>query len=89
MAHVTFTQSLQRHLDAPPSDVDGRTVREALEQVFGRIPHLRGYVVDDQGRLRKHVVIFVDGQLIEDRDRLSDEVGPQSELLVMQALSGG
>jgi hypothetical protein len=89
MAQVTFTQNLQRHLSAPPTNVEAETVREALEQVFGQVPHLRSYVVDDQGRLRKHVVIFVDGQLIEDRDQLSDEVGPQSELLVMQALSGG
>jgi hypothetical protein len=46
-------------------------------------------VLDDQGRLRKHVIVFVDGQLLEDRDQLSDGVEPTSELLVMQALSGG
>ena len=89
MPQVMFTQNLQRHLSAPPTEVEASTVREALDEVFRKIPTLRGYVVDDQGRLRKHVVIFVDGRLIEDRELLSDELGPASELLVMQALSGG
>ncbi len=65
------------------------TVREALDNAFREQPKLRTYVLDDQGRLRKHVVIFVDGQLIRDRGGLSDSVGESSELLVMQALSGG
>ena len=89
MPQVTFTQNLQRHLDVPSCAVEGGTVREALEQVFRHNPMLRSYVLDDQGRLRKHVVIFVDGQVITDRTRLSDAVGSSSELLVMQALSGG
>jgi molybdopterin synthase sulfur carrier subunit len=89
MPRVSFTQNLQRHLSAPPRQVPGATVREALDHVFDENPRLRGYVLDDQNRLRKHVAIFVDGQMIHDRDRLSDEVGPASELFVMQALSGG
>jgi len=89
MPQVSFTQNLQRHLSAPPRQVSGATVGEALDHVFRENPRLRGYVLDDQNRLRKHVAIFVDGQMIHDRDRLSDEVGPASELFVMQALSGG
>ena len=54
----------------------------------GRTGPLRP-VIDDQGRLRKHVVIFVDGQAIQDRAQLGDAVEDESELLVMQALSGG
>ena len=89
MPQVTFTQNLQRHLSAPPRRVEGGTVGEALDVVFDENPRLRGYVLDDQGRLRKHVVIFVDGQMIQDRARLTDEVRPTSEVVVMQALSGG
>ncbi len=89
MPQVTFTQNLQRHLAAPPCRVGGATVRESLEEVFLANPRLRGYVLDDQNRLRKHVVIFVDGQIVGDRERLTDPVRPASELFVMQALSGG
>ena len=86
---MKFTQHMQQRLAAPNMDVSGSTVREALDHAFRDQPQLRSYVLDDQGRLRKHVVIFVDGQLIEDRGGLSDSVGQSSELLVMQALSGG
>lgn len=89
MPEVIFTQNLQRHLSAPPVGVHGSTVREVLDQVFVQNPKLRGYVLDDQGRLRKHVVVFVNGQLIEDRAQLSDPLEASSEVMVMQALSGG
>jgi sulfur-carrier protein len=89
MAHVEFTANLQRHLSAPPQNVPGATVREALDAVFRGNPRLRGYVLDDQGALRKHVVIFVDGQAIHDRAGLTDAVQPDSSVYVMQALSGG
>jgi len=89
LPRVRFTQHLERHVSAPAADVPGATVREALESVFRDNPRLRGYVLDDQGRLRRHVMVFVDGDQVHDRDRLSDSVGDASELFVMQALSGG
>ncbi len=64
-------------------------MREVLDDVFRQNPQLRGYVLDDLGHLRKHVVVFIDGEMIEDRTALSDPVAPTSELFVMQALSGG
>ena len=89
MPEVSFTQNLQRHLSAPPARVGGGTVRETLDAVFRKNPELRGYVVDDQGRLRTHIVVFVNGEMIEDRVGLTDPVDPGAELYVMQALSGG
>ena len=69
--------------------MNGATVRESLDQVFAEHPQLRGYVIDEQGRLRKHMVIFVDGKPASDRTDLSDAVAADSEIYVMQALSGG
>jgi sulfur-carrier protein len=89
MPEVTFTAALERHLAAPPARVGGATVREALEEVFRGNPRLRSYVLDDQGRLRRHVVVFVDGEPVLDRDGLGDPVGPAARVFVMQALSGG
>ncbi len=89
MPSVKFTQNLERHLAVPAREVEGATVRQALDAVFDENPRLRSYVLDDQGRLRRHVVVFIDGEMIEDRTKLSDTVGPSSELFVMQALSGG
>lgn len=89
MATVSFTPNLERHVQCPTSTVDGATVREVLERVFADNPRLRGYVVDETGALRHHMLVFVDGQQIGDRERLTDAVRPTSEVYVMQALSGG
>jgi hypothetical protein len=89
MPRVAFTPQLQRFLDAPPQAVAGRTVRQALEAVFAGNPRLRGYIVDEHGQLRKHVTVFVGDRALVDRLGLSDAVGPDTEIFVLQALSGG
>ncbi|MGH7142614.1 MAG: MoaD/ThiS family protein [Planctomycetota bacterium] len=89
MPTVTFTQNLQRHVSLPPTQVKATTVRQALDRVFRRHPTARGYVLDEHGALRYHMVIFVDGTQIKHRETLQDRVGPQAEIYVMQALSGG
>lgn len=89
MPRVTFTANLQRHLDVPSLEAGGTTVREVLDAVFAQKPLLRSYIVDDQGRLRRHVNVFVKSQRIADRDGLSDPVGAGDEVFVFQALSGG
>ncbi|MGI9317318.1 MAG: MoaD/ThiS family protein [bacterium] len=90
MASVNFTPNLQRHVNCPTTDAQGETVAEVLDQVFSQQPFLRGYVLDEQGALRKHMVIFLDGIALQDRVRLSDPVTRKdSEIFVMQALSGG
>jgi len=88
MPHLTFTQHISRHVPCPARDVAGKTVRQALDAYFQAEPQVRGYVLDEQGALRKHVVVFVDGAQANARD-LADEVGEHSVISVMQALSGG
>jgi sulfur-carrier protein len=89
MARVTFTDNLKRHVSCPSLEVGGATVREILEEAFAIEPRLRSYVLNDQGGLRRHVVVFVDGAQIEDRRMLSDPVSAAADVYVMQALSGG
>lgn len=50
---------------------------------------MRGYVLDDQECVRRHVAVFVDGAMACDRVGLSDTVRAGSEIYVVQALSGG
>jgi sulfur-carrier protein len=89
MAKVVFTPNIQRHVALPESEVSGRTVRDVLDAVFAENPQARGYVLDDQSGLRKHMTIFVDGRMIRDRARLTDVVSQSSTVYVFQALSGG
>jgi molybdopterin converting factor small subunit len=89
MARVVFTANLQRHVPCPPGEAAGDTVRAVLEVVFAANPAARGYVLDEQGALRKHMCVFVNGEQIRDRATLSDPVGAGDQVYVMQALSGG
>jgi sulfur-carrier protein len=89
MPTVFFTRALQRFLPAPPMEVAGGTVGEALAAAFALRPALRGYVLDDQGALRRHVAVYVDGESVKDRLRLADPVGERGEIHVFQALTGG
>jgi molybdopterin converting factor small subunit len=89
MPVVRFTANIQRHVACPALEVGGGTVRAALDAYFVQVPGARGYVLDDQGRLRKHMVAFIDGRQVEDRDGLADAVAPAAELDIVQALSGG
>jgi sulfur carrier protein ThiS len=89
MAHLFFAPSIQRHVAMPAREVDARTLGEALESAFAEQPRLRGYILDDQGSLRKHLAVFVDGRPVRDRQHLSDALGEESQVYVIQALSGG
>lgn len=90
MTSVSFTPNLRRHVSCPTTTAQGDTVGEVLEKVFANEPFLRGYVLDEQGALRKHMVIFLDGIALKDRTKLSDPITrDNSEIFVMQALSGG
>ena len=89
MATVSFTPNLKRHVACPVAEAPGATVREVLDRVFADNPQLRGYVLDDQAGLRRHMSVFVDGQQVKDRAGLSDAVAPDAAIFVAQALSGG
>ena len=89
MPTVLFTSALRRFLATPTVRVGGATVGEALAAVFATNPGLRGYVLDDQGAVRRHVTVFVNGEAIKDRLRLSDLAKESDEIYVFQALSGG
>jgi hypothetical protein len=89
MVRVTFPAVLSRHVACPPLQVAGGTVRAALDAAFAARPDLRGYVLDDQGALRQHMALFVDGVPLRDRRSLSDTIAADTALDILQALSGG
>jgi len=90
VANVVLTPHLRRFFDLPQTiRAEGRTVAEVLSALDARWPGLAFYVTDEQGRLRKHVAIWVDGRRIEDRESLADPVAPGGQVTILQALSGG
>ena len=90
MPTVRFTYALKRFFDdLEEIEVDPCELPAILTAIDDNWKGIRNYIVDEQGTLRKHVNIFVDGELIKDRNELSDQVSPNSEVYIFQALSGG
>ncbi len=89
MPRVTFGSNLQRHMPRPTIQVEGATVGDVLRTMFQEDVLLGTYVLDEQGRLRKHVNIFINNASVKDRLRLGDACQPSDEIYVFQALSGG
>jgi hypothetical protein len=89
MPLVRFTENIQRHVSCPPLEVTGGTLKDALDAYFATNPRARGYVLDDRGRLRQHMAIFIDGRQVRDRQSLGDAVDAGATIDLIQALSGG
>ena len=89
MAEVHFTAWLRELVPDGPLHAGGETVGDALAAVFADRPHVRGYVLDDRGALRKHVCVFADGQRLPCDAAMTHRIGADARIYVMQALSGG
>lgn len=89
MPQVAFTSQLQRFTETPEIRTAAATLRDALSAAFEVNPRLRHYVLDEQGHLRQHVVVYISGRRVVDRQALSDALAPDDKVYVLQALTGG
>jgi len=90
MPYLVFTKHLQTFFPTlAEGDVAGATVREVIDELERRHPGIASYIIDETGRLRRHVNVFVGDEPIRDRARLGDKLAPDDRVWIMQALSGG
>ncbi len=95
MAKVSLGSALRRWIasaDEQPADqlrFNAANLDELLRALFAHSPQLRGYVVDEHGRLRHHVTVFVNNTVVPSKTDLSQPLEVDSEVYIMQALSGG
>ena len=90
MPTVNFTYALKRfYPDLASMEVEAENIADVLDHLNQRYPGLKDYLVDEQGRLRQHVNIFIGDKLIRDKTKLTDTVSERDEVFIMQALSGG
>lgn len=88
MPTVEFASALTRHVACPRQEVRGATLAAALNDALLAAPALRGYVLDEQGAVRKHVAVFVNGRMV-DRTGLGLALAAADRVHVIQALTGG
>jgi hypothetical protein len=89
LATIAFTQHLRAVGPTQEEACAGATLAEMLDALDPRYPLLKAYVLDDQGRLRKHISIFVDGVMTARDGALTRPLNGSSHVYVFQALSGG
>ncbi len=89
MVRVEFAASLRRHVECAPQSVVPAGLRAVLDAALAAAPELVHYVFDDQHAVRKHVAVFINGQMVQDRRNLDRLLLAGDRVLVVQALTGG
>ncbi len=91
MPRVKFTNHLQRFFPDLKTtiQIEGGTIAEIISALNIQYPGLADYIIDERGVVRKHVNIFISGELIQDRKTLQDTVTEEDQVYIFQALSGG
>jgi molybdopterin synthase sulfur carrier subunit len=70
-------------------EIHGGTLGEALDDLARRLPQLERRLRDEQGRLRPHVLMFVDGVSVRSGAPMDTPIRDGSEVFVAPAVSGG
>ncbi|QEC70045.1 MoaD/ThiS family protein [Panacibacter ginsenosidivorans] len=90
MPVVKFTKALKRFFpNLQDTPANGKSLLDVLGEMDTHYPGVKSYLLDEHGQLRKHVNIFIDGNMINDRNKLNDTFTTGSEIYIIQALSGG
>jgi molybdopterin synthase sulfur carrier subunit len=84
--NVRIPTPLRSYTNAAHVEATGATVDEVLVDLDRQFPGIRFRVVDEQGRLRTHMKVFVGDEMTRD---LSTPLDGSEEVTLMQALSGG
>jgi molybdopterin converting factor small subunit len=70
-------------------EVHGATLRAALDDLAQRMPVLERRLRDEQGLLRQHVLVFVDGVGVRGAEEQDTPLREGAEVFVAPAVSGG
>lgn len=83
---VLIASPLRSYTGASCVEAEGTTLAALLDDLDRRYPGLRFRLVDEQGKIRRHMRVFVGG--VQSFD-LAQALKPQDEIAIVQALSGG
>ncbi len=90
MPTVKFTYALKRFFPGlKDTAAKGMVLSEVLREMESIYPGICNYILDEQGSLRRHVNIFINGSMIPDRTKMNASLAEKSEIHIIQALSGG
>lgn len=83
---VLIPSALHSYTGGPWVEAAGATVDELLLDLERQFPGIRFRMVDERRQIRRHIRLFLDGEMLFDLDHPLPAAG---ELHIVQALSGG
>lgn len=89
MIKVALTANLKTYYPESRFEMDALSLRELLASMDRVRPRFSHYILEDHNKIRRHVNIFVNGQVLTDKTDIDTELPPGAEVHIMQALSGG
>lgn len=89
MIKVVLTANLKKYYPKSQFEIEARTLRDLLTQMDQVRPHFSDYIVDGGMVIRKHVNVFINGNVLKDKSHIDVKLEPGSQVHIMQALSGG
>ena len=92
MPKIEITEHLHRYcpkLTTQETYVPAGSVAHIIHAINQLHPGLQGYILDDNGALRRHVKISINNTLVVDRKNLTDHVQDNDTVFIFQALTGG
>jgi sulfur-carrier protein len=75
--------------DAPEVEAQGGTVSEIVDDLEARYPGLKERLMDDSGKLRRFVNIYVNDEDVRFLDGIGTEVPDGARLSIIPAVAGG
>lgn len=69
--------------------VTGSTVSQAITDLTTQYPTIRTHIVDNQGKLRRYVNLFVNQENINNLDGLDTSIEESDKIILMPSISGG
>ena len=85
MAVVKLRSPLRELAGSQELSVEGTTVEEVIRRLEAGYPRLSGWVLDEEGRIREHVGVFLN----DERAGLEEAVGDRDRIHILPAISGG
>jgi molybdopterin converting factor small subunit len=86
MPKVILTGSIRQHVGGlSVVEVGGDTAGAVVSALEASYPALRGWIVDERGSLRRHVKLYFGQGAVS----LDTPIGPNDELHIVAAISGG
>jgi molybdopterin synthase sulfur carrier subunit len=84
--NVLIPDALLSYTQSRRARASGATLEQLLDDLERQYTGIRFRMVDEQGRVRRHIRIFVNGEQVTD---LAHGLRESDDLVIVQALSGG